>query len=267
MSATRLLSYRPQLEGLEERLVLNASRVWDAAGNLYYFVNYANGGLYRYDATGVSFLGGGVRSVHAFRDAQGLLGFDVVFDTGPTPSGVNAPEVGIEYDATGSHYISSGLVSAATSYDNLGRKTVDLVFDPELQSGAGYYSDWYEYDDASPNGRLMGHNQSHVETTFDAAGNKAIDVVYKTFASQSGYAIYDEWVVYDASGSHDEGGGGPAAFTPGGFIYFSSTGITSVERALTPSGQTIIDIVYRDGRWAYFDDAGMHEFGGFGLVR
>src|SRR5262249_1642579 len=79
-------AFQPQLEGLEERAVPNASRVWDGAGNPYLFVVYRNpndlpnsGDLWRYDASGAHFLNANISSVHAFKDPQGPLGYDVVF--------------------------------------------------------------------------------------------------------------------------------------------------------------------------------------------
>jgi hypothetical protein len=245
--------FRPRLEELEGRCVPNASRVYDGAGNLTYFVVYRSaagvgGDLWRYDASGAHFVFHEVLSVHAFKDPQGQLGFDVVFFFTFSQGGI-VTGAWVEYDSSGGRLLGGGYRSAAASYDNLGNKTIDVV------NAQGI---WTEYDNASPGGRIMGDNILHAVTTFDPLGNKTIDVVYKSFVSQPGVIIQDEWVVYDATGSHDEGGGGTTSGAP--------TGISSVESTFDPAGQAIKDVIYTNGSWTYFDSTGAHPFGGPGFV-
>src|SRR5262245_1908510 len=209
-------AFRPRLEVLEERAVPNASRVFDGSGQLNLFIVQRNavtggGDLYRYDNSGGHFLLGGasdnVLSVHAFKAPAGQIGFDVVFASQVIQGKQSSPIAGawVEYDSSGSHFMGGGYRTAAAAYDNLGHKTIDVV----TTDGT-----WIEYDNASPGGRIMGVGVTEAVTTFDPLGRKTIDVVYSDFGSQSKGTVHGEWVVYDAAGSHDMGGGGAAVGAP-----------------------------------------------------
>src|SRR5262249_3298671 len=64
--------FRPRLESLEDRVVLNVSTAFDAVtGERVVFAVYDNNALYRYDSTGAHILAQGVLRVHGYQDRLG----------------------------------------------------------------------------------------------------------------------------------------------------------------------------------------------------
>lgn len=113
-------TFRPRVEPLEDRTVLNVSTVFDSAGNIVQFVVYQGGGLVRYDAAGGHVLvNSGVRVAHGFRDFAGNVGLDIVFSSGAA----------VEYDSNGGHVLAqSGVLDLSRAYDAFGNFKLDVVY-------------------------------------------------------------------------------------------------------------------------------------------
>jgi hypothetical protein len=243
-------TFRPLLEGLQERVVPNASRTYDASGQLYEFVNYADGTLYRYDQTGAHFQHSDVRWVSTFTDSSGQMGFDVVFAQG----------LWVEYDAAGGHQLGSDLSTVSTAFDGQGHQVRELVD----QSG-----NWVE----STDGTLQQQQASVRSATvaFDALGRKTIDYVrnYFSFGSVSFYST-GVWFERDAAGDHTMGVSAngssfgpyaqPAVEGPKAF-WAIATGYDPL------SGQVVKDIFRRDGSWEFYDATGQHVLAGPGTLK
>src|SRR5262245_66518533 len=71
---------RPRLEALEERQLLNASAVFDAAGNTFRLVVDNFGKLTQTYLGKTTTLAQGVEKAHAYRDSDGSIGITVVYD-------------------------------------------------------------------------------------------------------------------------------------------------------------------------------------------
>jgi hypothetical protein len=111
--------FRPRLEALEDRNLMNVSSVFDSAGNLVQFVVVQGGGLYRYDSnSGTLLADSGVRVVHAFRDPFGQVGLDVVYSSGQA----------FEYDSTGGHFMGTNILNMSRAYDAAGNFKLDVIY-------------------------------------------------------------------------------------------------------------------------------------------
>jgi hypothetical protein len=235
--AHRSAPYRPRLEALEERQLLNASRVFDTAGQPIIFIARQDGSLTRFDASGPHLLFDGLNGtrvnwVHAFQDPQGKIGFDVVFQL-VAIDGTIQNGAWVVYDSAGSHYEGSGLVTASTAYGPAGNKVIDVV------DGSFH---WLEYDAAGVHVMNATDRLNAVSSSFDASGHRVLDVIYTNFAGQSA-GVY-EWVHYDTAGSHDEGGG-----------------LKSVCPAYDRLGNLTDDITRTDSHWVVFNASGPHDQG------
>ena len=113
-------TFRPRVEALEDRNLLNVSSVFDSAGNLVQFSVNEGGALIRYDSNGAGTMlaSSGVRVVHAFRDLSGQVGLDVVYDSG----------MAFEYDSTGGHFMGSQILNMSRAYDAAGNFKLDVVY-------------------------------------------------------------------------------------------------------------------------------------------
>jgi hypothetical protein len=119
-SSVQRPAFRPRLEALEDRHLLNVSSVFDSAGNLTQFVVEQGGALLRYDNAGGHVLASsGVRVVHAFRDLSGQVGLDVVYSSG----------LAFEYDSTGGRFMGSQILNMSRAYDAKGNFKLDVLYD------------------------------------------------------------------------------------------------------------------------------------------
>jgi hypothetical protein len=102
---------RPCLEALEDRCVPSISRAFLGDGTVVTLVTFNNGSLV---AVGPSFnsvvISTGVKNAHAFRDAQGQFGADIVLNNG----------LAFEFDSTGTHFLGSNVNEASTTFDRNG---------------------------------------------------------------------------------------------------------------------------------------------------
>jgi hypothetical protein len=148
---------RPALEELEEREVPSASTFIDGTGAHTDFLVDTSGSLAELTATaGVQPITGGVASAHAFRDANGILGLDIIYQN-------NQYWV---FDSTGAHEIGTNVLSASTSYTASGQLVRDIVF----TNGAAY-----RFSNAGA--QFLANNILFVSNYQDALGNVGLDLV------------------------------------------------------------------------------------------
>jgi hypothetical protein len=239
--------YRPRLEALEDRRLLNANQVFDALGQPVLFVAYADGTAVRYDSGGATILYNGslmqsgqqtqaVESIHGFRDPFGNVGFDVVFSS-VLSNGVFVHHDWQVVDAAGAHDQGTGLYgihSASTVYDPAGNRVLDIV-----QSNG----EWDHYTNAG--GAVFGPGvpgqsvYNSASTSFDNLGRPIYDVVFDTVLV-NGQVKHDQWYRYDASG-------GP---------LFQGDNITAVSQTFDNSGLLVLQITYTNGSVYTYDASG-----------
>jgi hypothetical protein len=281
LSRRRPVTFRPQLEELEGRLVPNASRVLDTYGNLHLFVvrafvpgaNY--GPLTRYDKEGATaWFSGGVRWVQAYLDPAGQLGVNVLF---PVPGGTRW----VVYDSAGSHDMGTGPIgSVSTAFDPAGQKILDISQSP----GGNRSTAWYQYDAAGahfmeggvgvyPLGgggyHIVAYNAS---TAIDRAGDRVTDLVEAAFTDPGGSSLavpdgyYAAWREVNPSGTFQKSTGQVAQ---GGEYVSKEQGVAWVMPSFDASGALVYDILRppipgtQDGiyEWDYYDAQGAHFMG------
>jgi len=241
-AAHRPVWTRLHLEQLEGRLVPNASRVLDAAGNLTLFVVRTDGSLTRYDPSGATVLfANSVTWVQGYRDPTGQLGFNVVFDHSRW----------VAYDATGSHDMGSNpqsLASVSTAFDPSGQQVLDVVqFDPHVAT-----SRWIQYDAAGahpmdagltfPGSQEIARSAS---TAIDPAGRRFSEYVLDAVVFfPGGQNVHGRWYEFGPSGNASRG-----------------DGVLSVVPTLDATGALAYDVVHEGGVWVYYDAQGAHFMG------
>ncbi len=102
--------FRPEVEGLEERQVLNAAAIFTPAGQLVTITVRQDGTLWRNDSVRGSVKqdfrpGQTVRVAHPYLDANNKVGVDVVFSDG----------MAFEYDSLGSHFVGNNILDLSRS--------------------------------------------------------------------------------------------------------------------------------------------------------
>jgi hypothetical protein len=102
--AARRPAFRPRLEALEDRRLLNASAVLDAAGNTFRLNVDAGGKLTETYLGQTATLAAGVLRAHAYRDSDGGIGITVVYDLH------NGTFAAFDYDHTGGHYLGDNVI-------------------------------------------------------------------------------------------------------------------------------------------------------------
>jgi len=112
--------FRPRLEALEDRCVMNVSVGFSAAGDVTVVAVYDNGAMVSYDSAGAHLLAGsGIRVAHLFRDPSGQVGLDVVSTAGAA----------VEYDSTGAHVLAtSGVIDLSRAYRADGDFHLDVIY-------------------------------------------------------------------------------------------------------------------------------------------
>jgi hypothetical protein len=109
----------PRLEGLEERVVPNASVAFTSKGAMVETVVYDNGSLVQFDNTGARVLAtSGIRVAHAFRDLKGNVGMDVVYQSG----------LAFEYDSNGGTFIGSNILDLSRAYAANGDFRLEVLY-------------------------------------------------------------------------------------------------------------------------------------------
>lgn len=154
--APRPVRARLEVEVLEERAVPSASTFIDSAGARFEYLVDTGGNLVQQTQAGPQMLTGGVSSAHAFRDASGNVGLDIIY--GNTQYWV--------FDSTGGHQIATGVLSASTSYTASGQLVRDIVYTNNAA---------YRYGPAGP--QLLSSNVLFVSNYQDPMGNVGLDLV------------------------------------------------------------------------------------------
>ncbi len=117
-------SFRPRLEPLEDRRLMNVSSVFDSVGRRVTFTVDNSNTLTRYDKTGAHVITHNVLRAHGYRDITGGVGLIIVFQ--------NFTAVDINH--RGSHALGGNIVDAAKAFDAHGH----FVFDITYTMGGGF---------------------------------------------------------------------------------------------------------------------------------
>jgi hypothetical protein len=254
-SRRRPLTFRPQLEELEGRLVPNASRVIDAAGNLQLFVVRNDGSLTHSNKEGATvWFSSGVYWAQTYLDPSGQFGVNVLFQNQGR---------WVAYDAAGSHDMGSGSIrSVSTAFDPAGQKILDVVWD-----GVG----WVQYDNAGshlkeadinggPNNDMRTIDMA--STAIDRAGGRVSDFVSDSSFNFGGVfyssSTIGAWGEYNPAGSH--GSGGETVLTSSTGRTVTGDAVAWVMPSFDATGSLVYDILH-NGEWDYYDAQGAHFMG------
>jgi hypothetical protein len=202
-------AFRPWLEALECRQLLNASTAFDAAGNIFRLVADNAGTLTETYLGHITQLATGVARAHAYRDTDGSVGFTVIYNN----------ETAVDYDHTGGHFLGQGIYDADKAFDKAGHFQEDITYHA---GGSTYVT--YEY---TSTGAHQVPQQGFFAITIhpfqDSQGNLGEDVTYTMGFTTS-------LIEYDSSGAH----------------YLMEDAVA--DRAYDPSGEQVaFDVTYAGG--------------------
>jgi hypothetical protein len=221
-------SVRPQLEALEERQLLNASVVFDAAGNKTTFIVYENanetdGTAYRIDKNGAVMIGQKVLNVHGYLDPKGQVGLDIVYANGQA----------FEFDSTGARTIgTSGILDASRAYDKNGNFKLDVLYNDGKGNGTG---NLVEYTNT---GFTQTANVVWATAYLDVNGALGAAVEYSVDGQGNVQAF-----AFDSTGVR-------TLFTTSD--RFNTQNVNDYQQATDPNGRAIIDITtYGDQCFEY----------------
>jgi hypothetical protein len=110
------------VDGLEDRVVCNASSVYDAAGHLNTYLVHQDGTMTLTNNKGTTALdlrpGSKVKVAHAFLDATHRVALDVVYQDGTA----------IEYDSKGPHTVDTNVLDMSHVIGTHGRFRIDILY-------------------------------------------------------------------------------------------------------------------------------------------
>jgi hypothetical protein len=132
--AARAPSFRPRLEPLEDRRLMNVSSAIDAHGNV---MQLAVDNTFKLTQTflGVSrVIGQDVLRAHAYRDVNGGIGFIIIY-------GADTGFQAVDYDHTGGHFLGSNIQDADKAYDKNGHVQLDITYASNGQFSTFEYTD------------------------------------------------------------------------------------------------------------------------------
>jgi hypothetical protein len=189
--APRCPTFRPRLEALEDRRLLNASAVLDAAGNSFRLNVNATGTLTETYLGQTATLATGVLRAHAYRDADGSIGITVVYNLN------NGTFAAFDYDHTGGHYLGNNVIDVDKAFDRAGHIQEDVTY----SGPTGFVTVEYNSTGAHvvPQG---GFYYLLIHPFQDAQGALGEDVSYVTLGPSGPSASLIE---YDSAGAHYEG--------------------------------------------------------------
>jgi hypothetical protein len=190
-AARRRCAFRPRLEALEDRRLLNASAVLDAAGNTFRLNVDATGRLTETYLGQTTTLANGVLRAHAYRDSNGGIGITVVYDLH------NGTFAAYDYDHTGGHYLGNNVIDVDKAYDRAGRIQEDLTYSGPTGFSTVEYTSTGAY--VVPQGGFYG---LLIHPFQDAWGALGEDVSYVTLGP-SGFST--TLIEYDSAGAHYQG--------------------------------------------------------------
>jgi hypothetical protein len=202
-------AFRPWLEALECRQLLNASTAFDAAGNAFTLVSDENGKLTETYLGQTTTLATGVTRAHAYRDSDGSVGFTISYTN----------RIAVDYDHTGGHLLGQHIFDAAKAFDKAGHAQLDITY----LSGGVFAT--FEYTSTGAHQfPQQGFSALQVHPFQDGQGNIGEDVTY--FNGGNTPIL----VEYDSSGAH----------------YVAQDAVA--DHAYGPSGQqTAFDVTYDSG--------------------
>src|SRR5262249_50089826 len=123
-------TFRPRLEALEDRQLLNASTAFDALGNPLRLIVEDNGKLtqtYLGQTTTLNAADGEfqVLRAHAYRDSTGGIGITVIYK--PTEA-TSQLYMAFDYDHTGGHFLGNNIVDVDKAFDRAGHIQEDVTY-------------------------------------------------------------------------------------------------------------------------------------------
>jgi hypothetical protein len=183
--APRAPSFRPRLEPLEERRVMNVSSAIDVRGNV---MQLAVDNTFKLTQTfmGVSqVIGQDVLRAHAYRDSNGGIGFIIIY-------GADTGFQAVDFDHTGGHFLGFGIQDADKAYDRAGHLQLDITYSSNGQFTTIEFTDLGAHQVNYAPGII----EELVHPYVDAQGKLARTISY--FSTQSDCVT----VAYDSSGGH-----------------------------------------------------------------
>jgi len=221
-------AFRPRLEALEDRRLLNASTAFDAAGNPLRLVVDNAGQLTETYLGQTAPLATGVLRAHAYRDSDGGIGITVVYQN----------ESAYDYDHTGGHYLGQNIIDVDKAFDRAGHIQEDVTYRLDLFTYATIeYTSTAVYvvpqpDDTFP---LLIHPFQ------DSQGNLGEDVTYFDLNNPLTTGTLIE---YDSSGAHYMGQDAEAdrAYDSSGqqFVYDVTYYLSDVAIEYTNGSPTVL---------------------------
>ena len=184
-TAPRAPSFRPRLELLEERRVMNVSSAFDAQGNVLRLVVDNNNTLTQTYLGVTQVIGQDVLRAHAYRDSNGGIGFIIIY-------GADTGFQAVDFDHTGGHFLGFGIQDADKAYDRAGHLQLDITY-----SSNGVFTT-IEFTDTGAHqvNYAPGIIEELVHPYVDAQGKLARTISY--FSTQSDNVT----VAYDFAGGH-----------------------------------------------------------------
>jgi hypothetical protein len=217
---------RPCLEALEERQLLNASAVFDSAGNTFRLVVDNFGKLTETYLGQTTTLAQGVEKAHAYRDSDGSIGITVVYNNGLTA---------YDYDHTGGHFLGNNIWDVDKAFDRAGHIQEDVTY----YLGGGKYTTYEYTSTAAYQVAQGGFDALFIHPFQDSQGNLGQDVTYVGGTTTL--------IEYDSSGAHYLGQDAEAdrAYGPSGqkfaldVTYGTDVAVEYTNNSATPLGNDI----------------------------
>ncbi len=227
-------AFRPRVEELEDRRLMNVSPAFDSQGHLYRLFVYDNGSMALSGPTGYHVLASSnVRVAHLFRDARGQVGMDVVYTNG------NAYET----DSFGGRFMGSKVLDLSRAYDARGNSLLEILYD----DGSGITGNLFQgygstFTKVATGVRFatayvdFAGNLGRAIATIDFAAN---ETAYTQDSAGTRVLYHGAFVITQALGDYDQAVA-PAGSLSGGFGH---QGLTTVPTA--PA--MLIDLVFNPG--------------------
>jgi hypothetical protein len=157
------LTFRPRLEALEDRQLLNSSSVLDANGQRFQLVVDTNNVLTEYTPTFALPLAQNVLRAHLYRDLNGGVGTIVIYTN----------FAAFDYDYAGGHFLGTNIVEADKAYDRGGHIRFDITY----SQGANFVTIDYSLTTAGVIS-VPGQIAVLMHPFQDAQGNIGVEVSY-----------------------------------------------------------------------------------------
>jgi hypothetical protein len=217
-------SFRPRVEELEDRRLLNVSPVFDGHGHFFRLVVHDNGSLTLTGSAGYHVLAkSGVRVAHGFRDARGNLGMDIVYTNGKA----------FEIDSFGARLVGSKILDLSRAYDAFGNSRLEVL----VNDGSGF------------TGILIQRTNGGKATKL-ATGVKWA-TAYEDFAGHFGLAFATVDAVANELAVKRDSAGRQVLYQ-GSFVITQALG--DYDQALDPRALPNINLEFGAGLYTYIDE-------------